>query len=405
MNILDKTKPLPSEYINTFYDYLTNLKELFLDRFGLDHNMDGVLDTSLPTADGYHKHLTMRDYEDVDEYQNSIYFPWYTEDSQQLFVKQIDGLHELCSQNDDGIRQITDNGEETIGLVWDILLIESGWSVRDCIYFNNMYIFVGSSGKIYTSPDLETFTLRQSNTTVGFTRIEEGGGKLVVLGADGFISTSTDGITWTTRTSPIATSLYNIIYNNGIFLVSSQGSYMTSPDGETWTLRTFPVSFLNMFTTKLNNKIYASVQNGVTGNGITSYNYIYSTIDGINWVQLYYYSYVQTSVNQKFVYGIAFLKNVLAVGWGNATEVLISYDYGNTWENFTIATQCYGLQSIGNYFYTAYYRSKDGLIWERFESYTEMASWPFPKKLHGLIFGGKGTSPYGVYISKYKELI
>ena len=106
MNIWDKTKPLPSEYINTFYDYLRNLKELFLDRFGLDHNMDGVLDTSLATADGYHNQLTMMDYYEEDEYNNPIYYPWYIDDSQQLFVKEIDGLHELCIQTENGIFQI-----------------------------------------------------------------------------------------------------------------------------------------------------------------------------------------------------------------------------------------------------------------------------------------------------------
>lgn len=55
----NKTKPISTDLIGYGDDYLRNGLEDIEERLILDHNMEGILDTSLPTADGYHKKVTL----------------------------------------------------------------------------------------------------------------------------------------------------------------------------------------------------------------------------------------------------------------------------------------------------------------------------------------------------------
>lgn len=55
----DVTYPFKTEYFKNIFSVLRARRKQFKERFELDHYMDGELDTTLPTADGYHKQLTM----------------------------------------------------------------------------------------------------------------------------------------------------------------------------------------------------------------------------------------------------------------------------------------------------------------------------------------------------------
>ncbi|PKL19570.1 MAG: hypothetical protein CVV49_00605 [Spirochaetae bacterium HGW-Spirochaetae-5] len=57
--IFDPTLPLDTELAGDGDDKIRELLVDIKERFELDHNMDGILDTSLPTADGYHKKVTL----------------------------------------------------------------------------------------------------------------------------------------------------------------------------------------------------------------------------------------------------------------------------------------------------------------------------------------------------------
>jgi len=64
-------------------------------------------------------------------------------------------------------------------------------------------------------------------------------GLFVSVGESGTILTSSDGITWTERTSGTPKELYGVTYGNGLFVtVGFFGTILTSPDGITWTERT-----------------------------------------------------------------------------------------------------------------------------------------------------------------------
>jgi hypothetical protein len=57
-----------------------------------------------------------------------------------------------------------------------------------------------------------------------------GNGLFVAVGWDGAILTSTNGVTWTQRTSPTRDSLYGVTYGNSVFVaVGYRGTILTSP--------------------------------------------------------------------------------------------------------------------------------------------------------------------------------
>jgi len=69
--------------------------------------------------------------------------------------------------------------------------------------------------------------------------ITYGNNAFVAVGQSGIIYTSSDGITWTSRTSGTSEHIWGIASGNGIFVaVGYSGTILTSPDGTTWTSRT-----------------------------------------------------------------------------------------------------------------------------------------------------------------------
>ena len=105
-------------------------------------------------------------------------------------------------------------------------------------YGNNVHVAVGYNGQITTSTDGITWTNRTSGFGVTYIRAVTFGDGLFVAGGDsnGKMSTSPDGITWTTRTSNTGNDIYSLTYGNGLFLAGGKASaFSTSPDGITWT--------------------------------------------------------------------------------------------------------------------------------------------------------------------------
>lgn len=64
----------------------------------------------------------------------------------------------------------------------------------------------------------------------------ETGELFVMVGASGYIATSTDGQAWTSRTSGTAQNIYSIDYQNGLYIAGlGNGSVITSTDAITWS--------------------------------------------------------------------------------------------------------------------------------------------------------------------------
>jgi len=97
---------------------------------------------------------------------------------------------------------------------------------------DGLYVAVGSSGTLTTSPDGITWTTRTSG--FGSTQIfgvTHGDGLYVAVGSSGVLTTSPDGITWTSRTSGFGTtSILGVTYGDGLYVaVGESGTLTTSP--------------------------------------------------------------------------------------------------------------------------------------------------------------------------------
>jgi hypothetical protein len=94
---------------------------------------------------------------------------------------------------------------------------------------------VGWSGAIFTSATGSDWTDR-SPTEHGpsYEEVIWDGTQFIAVGELGHIVTSSDGVTWTTRTS--GSDLQSVIWDGSRFIaVGDQGKVLTSSNGETWT--------------------------------------------------------------------------------------------------------------------------------------------------------------------------
>ncbi|WP_338553707.1 S-layer homology domain-containing protein [Paenibacillus sp. KS-LC4] len=154
--------------------------------------------------------------------------------------------------------------------------------LRDAVYGNNLYVVVGDNGYILTSTDGVTWTSRASSTSSALNRITYGNGKYVAVGNQGTIVTSTDGINWTSSTSGTTNQLYGAAYGNGVFVATGyEELILTSADGVTWTQRQripgtdpmFPAAYAYYRAIYDNGRFIVAGQSGK----------LLSSSDGINW--------------------------------------------------------------------------------------------------------------------------
>jgi hypothetical protein len=119
-------------------------------------------------------------------------------------------------------------------------------NVRRLHYGENLYLAAGTTGALATSTDSITWTTRTSGVAVAINALTSGN-SLYVYGADGgVIRTSTDGITWTARTSGSATTtnISALTFGDNLYVYANNiGAIRSSTNGITWTARTSGTTF------------------------------------------------------------------------------------------------------------------------------------------------------------------
>jgi hypothetical protein len=119
-------------------------------------------------------------------------------------------------------------------------------NVRRLHYGENLYLAAGTTGALATSTDSITWTTRTSGVAVAINAFTSGN-SLYVYGADGgVIRTSTDGITWTARTSGSATTtnITALTFGDNLYVYANNiGAIRSSTNGITWTARTSGTTF------------------------------------------------------------------------------------------------------------------------------------------------------------------
>ena len=159
----------------------------------------------------------------------------------------------------------------------------AGASIDNGSYSSGLYVAVGATGTLATSPDGITWTTRTSGfgspyaingVAFGYSKsIVEASGYnshaaqpiFVAVGAGGIITTSFDGITWTARTSGVSTAISSVTFANGIFLATTTSSgYLFSVDGIYWNTGTASIGSVNLLASTYNNGRWAVAGPGGT---------------------------------------------------------------------------------------------------------------------------------------------
>lgn len=214
---------------------------------------------------------------------------------------------------------------------------------------------VGTNGQVLTADSTTSTGLKWATPSSGalsytFSKsfsftvegVYYGNSTWVVYGSSGKLETSTDGLTWTARTSGFGTNRINsVVYANSIWVaVGQNGTIATSTDLATWTTRTSNVSTNMLYTVKYLNSNFIAVgagSNGGTG-GITT------STDGITWTK----QTTSGTTNPNFLKDVAFGNGYyVAVGGNGSTN--------NGYYSTNLTTWTAGVPSAGNQINACFY--------------------------------------------------
>lgn len=206
---------------------------------------------------------------------------------------------------------------------------------------NTLFVTVGDSGKILTSTNGATWTLRTSGTTDNLNDVTFASNLgFVTVGSNGTALYSTNGTTWNVANSTVSEELYSITYNGAIFTaVGANGTIISSNLVSTWTDRTTSNVTVDLYSITSANVLGNLTFIAVGANGTT----IKST-DGnaVVWTPL------TNAVGQNLV-DVSLGSNLfIATG---ANSAIISLPYGNTtWANVSVPPR---MEGNANFIYDA----------------------------------------------------
>ncbi len=192
------------------------------------------------------------------------------------------------------------------GKSWTLGSIDN-FSWDSVVYGDGIFVAVhGNGDEVSTSSDGITWTTFDSGTGVfGWSAISYGNGTFVAVQTNGTdeVMTSPDGTTWTLGAAATSTYFYSVTFIRGLFVAVGLDTIMTSPDGLTWTLCDTPANDHQWISVAYGSGLFVAIDN--SGNTLTS-------PDGVIWTLRILpdgaWPYSITYANDRFV----------AVGDGNA---------------------------------------------------------------------------------------
>jgi len=192
-----------------------------------------------------------------------------------------------------------------------------------------LFVTVGDNGIILTSSDGISWTKRTSGTTKNLYGVTYGNSTFVTVGDNGTIFTSSSGTSWTSRTSGTTKNLYGVTYGDGLFVtVGDNATILTSSDGTTWTnTSTNKRTTLRYFSKADTNHLYGVTYGDdlfVTVGGNAT---IFTSSDGTTWTERD--GLRSTWATPKYLKGVTYRKK-LFVAVGRNGLILNSPD-GTTW--------------------------------------------------------------------------
>lgn len=223
-----------------------------------------------------------------------------------------------------------------------------------------------------------TFSLPTTIGTSGqlMRAMDFGAGLFVIVGDAGRIYSSTDGITWTQRTSGHTNSLQRVRFENGVFITAGPSNIMTSTDGITWTNRSTGAGSQCRSIGYVGNNTWIA--------GFDSSTAYRSTDNGTNWS-----SFTLTS-GYSSLFSVAGNGTGYVLGGFSANGIAYSLNYGSTWANIGVLTGVSGNVSV--VFYA-------GLFWIRSSSSANTIVSISPTPISATL-GVDFVSTDGVYVTR-----
>ena len=211
----------------------------------------------------------------------------------------------------------------------------------------------------YTTGDTARSTNNAATWSAGGANI--GSSRGMAYGAGLFFSTSggtshsssPDGVTWTTRTTPV--SVTGVAFGGGIFAAVGSNAACSSTDGITWTTRTIPTGDWGAIT--YGGGLFVAIDR-TGGAGVTT---VVTSPDGINWTS-------RSLPNAVVCYSITYGNGIFLLIPSTSTTVYTSPD-GITWTNRTSTNHgnsayvTFGDGVFGAYASSTLYISTDGITW------------------------------------------
>jgi photosystem II stability/assembly factor-like uncharacterized protein len=197
-------------------------------------------------------------------------------------------------------------------------------------YGHSKYVLLGSYNTLYQSSNAQAWTAvpHTGLTAKSLNHLTFGAGMFVVVGQDGAIQSSPDGIAWTIRASGTTNPLYKVYFeNNTFFATGSNRTLLTSSDGINWSAVSFNVGNPEDVIQSLayGNGWYVVAARTPNGNGAV----VYRSPSAANnsW------SYNNNAPAGEFIHRIQFLNNKF-FAFTSGYTMYQSTD-GSSWVNYT----------------------------------------------------------------------
>ena len=202
----------------------------------------------------------------------------------------------------DGYEHVYSDGENWTELD-ETTILANTYTWNDIIYDNSKFIAVGnnrttttSCGYISTSTDGTTWTtptqVLDAGTTVWWKLAYNGSMYLAVTSNDKFVSTSTDGTTWTTPTQvsdlPSETIYALYSYGSTFIVLTSNANMFSTTDGITWTNEGQSSTLIQpwmiqAFSVVWDGSKFVAIYRIYDHSYNTNYEYVSTSTDGITW--------------------------------------------------------------------------------------------------------------------------
>ena len=148
------------------------------------------------------------------------------------------GMVDIVVTNDASVTNIT---LQSLGVIWTNLSLFTERSLQGITADDELFIITGEAGSVFTSPDGTNWTERSAVTANFLSSVAVGGGTCIAVGDNGtLIRSVNEGVSWS---SPVAMGTTDWLYRvrwieNQFVVVGENGSIYTSSDGITWNPRT-----------------------------------------------------------------------------------------------------------------------------------------------------------------------